>query len=94
MRQNRRTMLGITVVVLVLMAALLVSGQRLNAKIEEGEMRITELTEQTAEEEARTEEITELQEYMKSDEYAEQVAKDKLGLVKDGEIVFRETDGE
>ena len=94
MRQNRRTMLGITVVVLVLMAALLVSGQKLNAKIEEGEMRITELTEQTAEEEARTEEITELQEYMKSDEYAEQVAKDKLGLVKDGEIVFRETDGE
>lgn len=94
MRQNRRTMLGITLVVLVLMIALLVSGQRLSAKIEEGENRITELTEQTAEEEQRTDEITELSEYMKSDEYAEQVAKDKLGLVKDGEIVFREADGE
>ncbi len=39
----------------------------------------------------RTEDISEMQEYMQSDEYLEKVAKDKLGLVKDGEIIFKES---
>ena len=38
-----------------------------------------------------TEDISEMQEYMQSDEYLEKVAKDKLGLVKDGEIIFKES---
>lgn len=29
---------------------------------------------------------------MKSDEYAEKTAREKLGLVKDGEILFKEAD--
>ena len=37
-------------------------------------------------------EIEELEEYMNSDEYIEQVAKEKLGMVKDGEIIFKEAD--
>ena len=32
----------------------------------------------------------ELKEYMTTDEYVEEIARDKLGLVKDNEIVFRE----
>ena len=40
-------------------------------------------------EEARSEEIEELKEYVQSDEYAEQVAKDKLGLVYEDEIIFK-----
>ena len=40
----------------------------------------------------RTTEIEELEEYMNSDEYIEQVAKEKLGMVKDGEIIFKEAD--
>ena len=35
-------------------------------------------------------EIEETKEYMQSDEYAEKVARDKLGLVKNNEIVFKE----
>ncbi|MFR3345409.1 MAG: septum formation initiator family protein [Anaerobutyricum sp.] len=31
-------------------------------------------------------------EYMQSDEYIAQVAREKLGLVKDNEIVFEEED--
>ena len=31
-----------------------------------------------------------MKEYMETDEYAEEVARDKLGLVKDNEIVFKE----
>jgi cell division protein DivIC len=42
------------------------------------------------EETERTKEIDDLKEYMETDEYAEEVARDKLGLVKDNEIVFKE----
>ncbi len=94
MRQNRRTIVVIIFVLIVLIAALMIAGSRLNTKITEGNARISELQEQTEDEEARTEEISELQEYMQSDEYKEQVAKDKLGLVKDGEIIFKESDSE
>lgn len=44
------------------------------------------------EEYQRTEEIEETAEYMKTDEYVESVAREKLGLVKENEIVFREAE--
>ena len=40
-------------------------------------------------EEARTQDIADLEAYMQIDEYAEQVAKDKLGLVYEDEIIFK-----
>ena len=38
----------------------------------------------------RTKEIDEQKEYMQTDEYIAEVARDKLGLVKGNEIVFEE----
>ena len=43
-----------------------------------------------AEEKERTAEIDSLKTYMKTDAYAEEVAREKLGLVKPDEIVFEE----
>ena len=40
-------------------------------------------------EEARTQDIADLEAYMQTDEYAAQVAKDKLGLVYEDEIIFK-----
>ena len=40
-------------------------------------------------EQTRTEEIDKLKKYMETDEYAEEVAREKLGLVKDNETVFK-----
>ena len=40
-------------------------------------------------EQARTEEIDKLKRYMETDEYAEGVARERLGLVKDNETVFK-----
>ena len=48
------------------------------------------LEKELEEEQARTDEIKELKEYMQTDEYAEQAAREKLGLVKDNEIIFQE----
>ena len=50
------------------------------------------IEQQILDEQARTGEIEDLEDYMKSDEYIEQVAKDKLGMVNDGEIIFKQTD--
>lgn len=97
MVKNRRrvspisgAMLLITLVALVLLAAMVLNGHTLQKKIAGNNTRLEELQGQIEEEEQRTKEIEELQDYMKSDEYLEQTAKEKLGFVKDGEIIFKE----
>jgi len=91
--RNRHAMRGIIFVVLILMAVLLVQSSRLDKRIAAADQQISELDSQTKSEEKRTDEIKDLQDYMQSDEYKEQVARDKLGMVKDGEIIFKESDG-
>ncbi|MFR8351805.1 MAG: FtsB family cell division protein [Blautia obeum] len=49
------------------------------------------LQQQIEDEQTRTEEIDKLKKYMETDEYAEEVAREKLGLVKDNETVFKKT---
>lgn len=94
MRQNKRTIPGLLAFVLVLMMITLVASNRLEDKLEAGDARLNALEQSMRDEHARTEEIREMQQYMQSDEYKEQVAKDKLGLIRDGEIIFKESDKE
>lgn len=47
------------------------------------------LEEKIAEEEARSKELDEYSEYMKTDEFAEWYAKEKLGLIHKNEIIFK-----
>lgn len=88
--QNRAAMLGISGVVCLLLLILLVKGDSLQEKIAANENRKDQLMKQLEEEEARTGEIEDLQEYMKSEEYIEKIAKEKIGLVKENEIIFKE----
>ena len=92
MRQNKKAMIGIIFVVIALMAVLLVMSHRLQTKISAGQEEISSLSEQTEQENQRTEEISQMQQEMQSDSYKEEYAKEKLGLIKDGEIIFRESD--
>jgi cell division protein DivIC len=48
------------------------------------------LLEQIEAENKRAEEIAEYEKYTKTKKYAEEVAKEKLGLVKEDEIIFKE----
>lgn len=50
-----------------------------------------ELEQLIAEEQARAEELKELATYTKTKKYAEEVAKDKLGLVYENEIIFKKS---
>lgn len=83
-------MISITFVVCILFAALLFEGASLRSKIAAYDEKKADITAEITKEEDRTKEIENTKDYMKSDEYAEKVARDKLGLVKDNEIVFKE----
>ena len=86
-------MLMILLVVCILFAALFIGGYRLNKKIDNALAIKSELEDQIKDEETRKQEIEELEEYMKTDEYIREVAREKLGLVDDGDIIFRRDDG-
>ncbi len=89
-RQNRLGMLLVTVVVLMLLLVVAVKCIELRQKQEVYQNRELQLQEQIASQEARAEEIEEFRKYTKTKKYAEEVAKDKLGLVNDDEIIFKE----
>ena len=88
-RKNGREMLCITVIVLVLIAVVAVQGNRLRKKNAAYEEKMTLLNEQIAEESERSEEIEELKEYVNSQEYAGQAAREKLGMAGEDEILFK-----
>ena len=80
----------ITAVVLMITIVVAVKCTELGHKVREYEAREAQLEEQIAEQEARTEELVEYEKYNQTKKYIEDVAKSKLGLVYEGEIVFKE----
>lgn len=86
--QHKLSILLISGVVVILGITLWGASISLNAKKQEYKAQEAELEKQLKEEEARSEEINELEEYVGTDEYVEDVAKDKLGLVYPNEILF------
>ena len=69
---------------------LTVRGNALNQQIQQNSLKESALEQQLEDETKRTEEIQELEQYMQSDEYIEKIAREKLGLLKENEILFRE----
>ena len=62
---------------------------KLKAKNREYQAQETELKEQIQAEKDRSKEIKELDKYVGTDKYVEDVAKEKLGLVHNNEIIFK-----
>ena len=62
---------------------------RLQQKNESYRQQEEELLAQIAEEEERAEEIEELKKYVQTKKYVEEVAKERLGLVYEDEILFK-----
>ncbi|MEE8836603.1 MAG: septum formation initiator family protein [Eubacteriales bacterium] len=94
MRQNRKTMVAILVAVVALMIVMMTLSAKLNTQIEAGNAQISDLQTKQEAEEQRTDDIRSLKDEMQSDEYKEQIAKEKLGLIKDNEIIFKESDSD
>ena len=83
-------MLSITFVVAIFFIAMMTQSISVEKQLSQYQQELEELDNKMTEETERTKEIDDMKEYMETDEYAEEVARDKLGLVKDNEIVFKE----
>lgn len=88
--KNYLGMAAITFVALLLLAGLALQSNHLRSQIAVYDAKAAELEQSIEDEQERTEEIDAQKEYMQTDEYAAEVARDKLGLVKNNEIVFEE----
>ncbi|MCR5686943.1 MAG: septum formation initiator family protein [Lachnospiraceae bacterium] len=88
-RQNRLGMMLVSFVVLMLMAVILFKGRELKAKQAEYMQREESLQAQIEEEHERTRKLTDYEKYTKTDKFVEEIAKEKLGLLYENEILFR-----
>lgn len=88
--KKNKSMLMITMLVMAALCAVVYVGGR--PKVMERERlqaEIAVLQTQLADEQARTDELRELEVYTQTKKYAEEVAKEVLGYVYDGEVIFR-----
>ena len=88
-RQNRLGMSLVTFVVLILLAVFLFKGHELKEKRQEYEQKEAALQAQIEEEHERTRKLTDYEKYTKTDKFVEEIAKEKLGLLYENEILFR-----
>ena len=88
-KNNRMGMACVSLIVLAIFAVLMIRGLELKKKVEAYEEQEALIEKQIAEEEERTEELTEYEKYTKTDKYVEEIAKEKLGLVYEDEILFK-----
>ncbi len=91
-RQNRFGMFLVSIAVLMMLVVVAVDSVELKAKKEAYHQKEQLLQEQIEAEEERSREIEEFEKYTQTKKYIEEVARDKLGLVYEGEILFKDED--
>ena len=91
--QNKFAMVLVTLVLLMLIVVVNIRKSELKEKQAAYIARQEELQRKIEDEEARAEEIEEYEKYTQTQKYIEDMAKEKLGLVYEDEIVFK-TEGE
>ena len=94
-KRNRRRRDAGTISIVFIVIVFLIAMSMQIYKLKEKDALLSEreqnLQEQLADEQQRAEELEELSFYTKSMEYIKEMAN-KLGLVKDNEIIFKESD--
>ncbi len=83
---------GTLSVSIIVIAFLVVMVVQLKQKESTYAAQKAELEKQYTKESERADEIESMQQYMQSDQYIEDIAKSKLGLAYDNEIIFKEKD--
>ena len=86
---NRMALIGITMVVMSLGVVTHVGTASLRKKEQEYAVKEQNLEKTKAQEEARSAELEEYRIYVQTKQYVEKVAKEKLGLVNEDEILFK-----
>ncbi len=91
--QNSAGIVWASIVVLILVTVVSIKSVGLMQKASEYQARESALLEQIDSETRRSEDIEEFERYTHTRKYIEDTAKEKLGLVYPGEIIFKNTDG-
>lgn len=85
---NRMSMTLIAVAVIVMTIIVGYSVYNMKIELKENQEKIESLNKDISKEEKRKEEIEEYKEYTQTDEFVEDTAREKLGLVYEDEVVF------
>lgn len=88
-KENRFSVFLAVIVVILLTTMVGFKSIGLKQKRDQYLEEQTRLTRQIQKEEARSQEIAEYEKYTHTRKYIEEVARDKLGLIYEGEILFR-----
>ena len=91
-RQNHLSMILAVLVVAILFVAVYINGSSMRRELEENQEKNTRMKPEVEEEELRSRSIEEYRAYTETDQFIEQVAREKLGLLYEGETIFRESD--
>ncbi|KAB1435883.1 septum formation initiator family protein [Candidatus Galacturonibacter soehngenii] len=89
-KQNRFGVLSISAVVLMLLVVISIKSIELNAKNEQYIQKEAQLLKERDAQLDRQKELEEYAKYVQTKKFIEEVAKEKLGLVYDDEIIFKE----
>lgn len=81
-------MFGVIVLTLVLCGAMLYKQNTLRAQGKEYASQISELKKEKKELTEKKKDLEAFKEYVKTDDYIEETAREKFGLVHKGEIIF------
>lgn len=88
--KKRGGTLSVAVIVVAFLIVMIFQIVQLKNKETAYAQQTAELNKQLKEETERADEINALADYMQSDQYIEDMAKSKLGLAYDNEIIFKE----
>ena len=91
-KQNSLAMLLVLMVVFVMMIVVFINSRNLKIKLANYKQREATLSEQIEEEKQRAEEIEEFEKYTKTKKFIEDIAREKLGLVYEDEIIIQTED--
>lgn len=89
LQHHKRSVWAISGVIAILMFVIVVHGGTLQARNQEYKLQEQELIAQIEDEKIRAEENKKLKDYIGTDEHIEKIAKEKLGLIHENEILFR-----
>ena len=91
-KQNSLAMLLVLMVIFVMMIVVFINNRNLKQKLAVYQQKEAILNEQIEQEKKRAEEIEEFEKYTKTKKYIEDVAREKLGLVYEDEIIIQTED--
>ncbi len=89
---NKAAIYIVCVLVVALALVIAVNSSSLSAKKADYQAQLDELQEELESETARAEELEEYEKYTQTMKYYEEVAREKLGMVYEDEIIFKDND--